>query len=711
MEPTHLDRLRRQTWLPVVALFVVLASIIVKSAWLGDDAYIGFRSIDNLLNGYGFRWNIDERVQVFTDPLKLLLIAICYAITDEIFITAIVFCMAASLGAVFVLVRHLSVSATAAGVSIVALLSSKAWIDYSTSGLENPVNYLLVALFCVPFLGEPVTRGSWRLMVLFYALVGFNRLDLLLLLFPAMAYATWAAYRARIFTWRTFLLDGFIFSAPLWGWLLFATIYFGYALPNTYYAKLYTGIPTGRHVVQGLMYYVSLINSDPVTLLLIGFAVAVGFLSGNVRLKLIAIGLILYLLYIVKIGGDFMAGRFFSVPFFFAVIILAQMRLRPRAWFALAIVWFAIGLAGPTPPFFYNENYTGIVEDQKKVQRPSAVTDRRGIADERGGYYPDAGLLPVLTRQNMEPPHGWALAGKAARATKVDLVAFGTPGFYGFYAGPAVHIVDYYGLGDPLIARLPIYDPVKWQVGHYARSIPKGYIESLQSGTNMIENSKVRQLYDSATILTKDPIWSVRRFREIWKANTGGHKKKIRAIRGNKIGPPPYDAGSHGGAPVVFGKRGPISEYYEYGTVISFAQGGTSERYRIQGWGETEQRFTWTEGKIASLMIPVRPSAGPVTLEMKLRPMTNPPELTAQTVHIVVNDETVATWQVSDDRTYQAVLPAKFFTAAARLAINLQIPNAISPAEAGHSSDTRQLGLAAIQAILVEHGTTNPPSP
>jgi hypothetical protein len=68
------------------------------------------------------------------------------------------------------------------------------------------------------------------MMILLYALVGFNRLDLLLMLFPAMAYAVWTAYRARTLTIRTLLLDGILFSAPLWGWILFSLIYFGYAL-------------------------------------------------------------------------------------------------------------------------------------------------------------------------------------------------------------------------------------------------------------------------------------------------------------------------------------------------------------------------------------------------------------------------------------------------------------------------------------------------
>jgi arabinofuranosyltransferase len=100
-----------------------------------------------------------------------------------------------------------------------------------------------------------------------------------------------------------------------------------------------------------------------------------------------------------------------------------------------------------------------------------------------------------------------------------------------------VHIIDYYGLGDPLISRLPIFDRENWQVGHYARSIPTGYVESIQRGTNEIADPNVREIYRAAKILAKDPIWSVERFREILKANTGGYKKLIRALVGHGVRP------------------------------------------------------------------------------------------------------------------------------------------------------------------------------
>ena len=51
--------------------FIYYLILIFKTAWISDDAYITFRVADNFVNGYGLRWNIEDRVQVFTNTLFL----------------------------------------------------------------------------------------------------------------------------------------------------------------------------------------------------------------------------------------------------------------------------------------------------------------------------------------------------------------------------------------------------------------------------------------------------------------------------------------------------------------------------------------------------------------------------------------------------------------------------------------------------------------
>ena len=45
------------------------ALVILQNAWLCDDAFITYRSVDNLINGYGPTWNITELVHTYTHSL------------------------------------------------------------------------------------------------------------------------------------------------------------------------------------------------------------------------------------------------------------------------------------------------------------------------------------------------------------------------------------------------------------------------------------------------------------------------------------------------------------------------------------------------------------------------------------------------------------------------------------------------------------------
>lgn len=71
-------------------LFVVYAALLVTHAWMVDDAYITLRTVDNFVNGFGLRWNSDERVQVYTHPLWMFACAAVYAVTHEAFYTVLV---------------------------------------------------------------------------------------------------------------------------------------------------------------------------------------------------------------------------------------------------------------------------------------------------------------------------------------------------------------------------------------------------------------------------------------------------------------------------------------------------------------------------------------------------------------------------------------------------------------------------------------------
>ena len=139
-----------------------LLMVILRSAWVSDDAYITFRTIDNFVHGYGLRWNIDERVQSYTHPLWMFVIAVIYRLSGEPYFTSIGVSIAFSMGAAFVLVSHIATGWRAMSLALLTLIFSKAFVDFSTSGLENPLTYFLLAAFfaCYFVLGEASSASA-----------------------------------------------------------------------------------------------------------------------------------------------------------------------------------------------------------------------------------------------------------------------------------------------------------------------------------------------------------------------------------------------------------------------------------------------------------------------------------------------------------------------------------------------------------------------
>jgi hypothetical protein len=52
--------LRSRQGILLVAALLLVAVVLIRTAWICDDAYITFRTIDNFLHGFGLRWNVAE---------------------------------------------------------------------------------------------------------------------------------------------------------------------------------------------------------------------------------------------------------------------------------------------------------------------------------------------------------------------------------------------------------------------------------------------------------------------------------------------------------------------------------------------------------------------------------------------------------------------------------------------------------------------------
>ena len=77
-----------------VGLFLATCGMFVWHAWIGDDAYITFRTVENFVHGRGLTWNIAERVQAFTHPLWVLCLSVTCRFSDEYYLTPILLSLA-----------------------------------------------------------------------------------------------------------------------------------------------------------------------------------------------------------------------------------------------------------------------------------------------------------------------------------------------------------------------------------------------------------------------------------------------------------------------------------------------------------------------------------------------------------------------------------------------------------------------------------------
>jgi arabinofuranosyltransferase len=510
------------TVLKVVGL-VVCALVLVRHAWVSDDAFITLRTVRNLLEGDGLRWNLHERVQGYTHPLWMFLLTLLYAFIPDPMGSTLLLSLGLSMATLYVVAFRMRLSTPAALLALAILISSKSFVDYSTSGLENPLTHFLFAILLTQNLrgtrpdGENVLalRSMALRVALLAGLLALNRLDAVVLAIPFLLTAFW---RLRVSLREAFkiLAVGF---APLLAWEIFAVIYYGFPFPNTAYAKLASGIPTSHLWQQGLYYYLSQIQFDPISLPTIACALVLLALKRERQLDAPALGLLLYLAYIVWIGGDFMAGRFFSLPLLTAALLLAHLlreklaRLGAIAYLPAAVVLAAGLILTPHPTLGGNWEYTLPTNPISKN-----LWDERGICDERG-YYAASSALLRASRTNPIPEDWRRARGQHIAANAVEVVS--QAGVAGFFAPPTAIIVDVYGLNDAFLARLPAADKVTWRIGHYARDIPRGYTDSLKEGRNRIAAPKLAQFYDRMRLVVSGPVWSWPRWKEIVRLNLG----------------------------------------------------------------------------------------------------------------------------------------------------------------------------------------------
>ena len=523
--------------------FLVFTLVFINTAWLEDDIFITFRAVDNFLKGYGPVWNVGERVQVYTHPLWYALLVIGVGIFKHHYWFTLALSYACLLGTLYLflkIARHGNMALTM--LASAALLLSRAFADYSSSGLENPLLHLLLCLYVLVAITQQDATRRFLHTGLLYSLLFLTRPDAIVLVTPVSLWMLWQAYKAS--GWKRTLKLAAIAAAPALAWEVFSLVYYGSLVPNTAIAKTNLGYPRSEMLARGWAYLKHSFQVDPITLGAMMLAAPISIFLGKSHLpRLLMFGVALQLVYICWVGGDYMQGRFLTTSLLTAVISIALSRpwnispsrcIAPHShlvWSVVTVVAAGALLLAAPPRITANLRYTPDYSHRSVTALKRS--DRYHFADERAFYYfgKSLGLLPIIQTKNFNPyTSPWMkLADKPKNQGKPNAGLILASGMPGWNAGDNLHLFDLFALREPYLARLPALPGAR--AGHYRRPVPEAYFASVITGKNIISHPAMAALYDDVALATRGQLFSKARWKSIWRLNTGFHNIALEDFR------------------------------------------------------------------------------------------------------------------------------------------------------------------------------------
>ncbi|MEW6471861.1 MAG: hypothetical protein AB1679_06300 [Actinomycetota bacterium] len=495
----------RSIWLVVVPAAVLLVGA-WQRRWMADDAFIHLRVVEQILHGHGPVFNAGERVEASTSPLWVLVLAVVSA-------PRVIGPEKAAVG--------LALLSTIAGLLLAAWGAGrlwrnndqdrKAWFlplgavilavlppmwDFATSGLETGFGFLWLG-GCFALLARLATSDArcpaLRAVALTAGLGPLIRPEFALFtavfLGAAIILGAEATDRPRRFR-LVLLVSGLALPAA---YQIFRMGYYGALVPNTAFAKE----ASRAWWSQGFRYLGDFVGTYWIWLPMLMVAVLVALSARHAwpaprhRLVVLAapvVGGVAHVLYITRVGGDFMHGRLL-LPGLFAVVMpvmVCRIRTAPQ-WLAAATVvaWAVVCGAQLRVPYVMTAD--GLTDERAfytvGTKRSNPITAPDFV---RHPFHEDAAEAKRLRRDGQRlvvwrPDYrAYGFATAPLRPDFPFPVAFSSDyvGVMGFVSGPDIYVADRMGLGDTLAARVEITSrgrpghekqlPIAWVLGRLA---------------------------------------------------------------------------------------------------------------------------------------------------------------------------------------------------------------------------------------------------
>jgi hypothetical protein len=453
--------LRPGRTLVTVALALPLAAGVaaaIRSAWLSDDSFIPFRYVDQWMRGNGLVFNPGERVEGYSDFFWVVLLGVARRLGADLQLTGCWLPLMFWIATLAVLFgRSLGLGLVAEGGALrlrfavqrsgLAILPVAAWgvalhadmQAYATSGLETSF-FTLCILLGLLLVTAAQPRAALAASV--YAVATLVRPEGALYALVAAAWLAWPRRDTR----GAMQLAAF-WTALVAPFLVWRLAYYGNLLPNTFYAKS-ANLP---YWSQGWIYTRMYFFIYPVLIVCLVAGLAwIGRRSasrqdalatrpadpragmrGLVGLAMLQIALTV--LYVWRVGGDFMFARFF-VPVTPFIYLVAEESVRARApRFGMALL--AVLVVGGTLMARGPRQHTFV-----------ACTKVHGITNEPNCYPPEV-------RRDLQRQAGILNRTLAGTGARIALPAGRT---MIAYMGQLPYAVEGSGLTDASIAHEPL---------------------------------------------------------------------------------------------------------------------------------------------------------------------------------------------------------------------------------------------------------------
>jgi len=313
----------------IVACLILLAHQAFYYRALGfdaiDDAYISFRYAQNLVAGQGLVFNAGERVEGYTNFLWTIIVAIFMRLGFEPTPVAVGLGAVFSVATLWLVYRFLKLTSLGGSavpiIAVLCLAHDGSFALWAVSGMETSMFAFVVMAAVTAYLWEWKSEKPGFLSGALLALGAMTRPEGVLVLGVVVIHQA----LARLALQSQFLTSADVARAGLFlvlylPYFLWRYYYYGFLLPNTFYAKVTVRGTQAQHQ-RGLRYLNTFVNVHLGWLLPLWILVPLLKRKFSFWLTSLLALVPAYVLYIVYVGGDWSVGRFF-VPILPAAYIL-----------------------------------------------------------------------------------------------------------------------------------------------------------------------------------------------------------------------------------------------------------------------------------------------------------------------------------------------------------------------------------------------------